>query len=230
MPSHGHLDVAGHPFAGGHESAKYWLKKQYSIRRHVRRTVSKAASISAARPRAVSRLAYRVERDQREAFDDGWQLLRAAESVAVGADWAAAESAFGAEPALIETELRLEHCKSALTRNDSPDLPFERSLDSYVAANRLCGVRLCPGKLFGQVCDVQLGRMREALLLFHLVEWTSEIGKGLVEEPFLTSLASSLTSSSLGSSSSLIAQCRPQTVSSGASSITVWSAGKPPSD
>jgi DNA repair photolyase len=65
---------------------------------------------------AATRLPHRFERDTRTAFDDGWRTLED--------DVAQAE---GLPP--LATEVRLEDARSALTHNDSPDVPFSASLN-----------------------------------------------------------------------------------------------------
>ena len=96
---------------------------------------------------AVSNLAHRFSQDAREWFDDGWVAPDTPDSIAARADWESAEAVFDAEseasaeddasPSLA-TEIRLEDCKSALCSNDSPDLPFERSLNPYRGCEHGC--------------------------------------------------------------------------------------------
>ncbi len=66
---------------------------------------------------------HRFERDQRAAFDDGWGTLDAA------ADEGAAPPA---------TEVTWEDCKSAITRNDSPDIGFHLGLNPYRGCEHGC--------------------------------------------------------------------------------------------
>ena len=87
---------------------------------------------------ALTQLAHRFERDVREVVDDGWQPPETTNSIAARADPASAGDDFYHEPAPIATELRLEDCKSALCSNDSPDLPFERSLNPYRGCEHGC--------------------------------------------------------------------------------------------
>ena len=87
---------------------------------------------------ALTQLPHRFERDVREVVDDGWQPPETTNSIAAGADPAIAGDDFDHEPAPIATELRLEDCKSALCSNDSPDLPFERSLNPYRGCEHGC--------------------------------------------------------------------------------------------
>ena len=70
---------------------------------------------------AASRLAHRFVRDQRSAFDDGWDA---------GTDDAAAPP-----PA---TQVIWEDARSAISTNDSPDLYFERSLNPYRGCEHGC--------------------------------------------------------------------------------------------
>lgn len=87
---------------------------------------------------ALTQLAHRFERDVREVVDDGWQPPETTNSIAARADPASAGDDFDHEAAPIATELRLERCKSALCSNDSPDLPFERSLNPYRGCEHGC--------------------------------------------------------------------------------------------
>ena len=96
---------------------------------------------------AVSNLAHRFSQDAREWFDDGWVAPYTPVSIAARADWDSAEAVFDAEseasadddaPPSLATEIRLEDCKSALCSNDSPDLPFERSLNPYRGCEHGC--------------------------------------------------------------------------------------------
>ena len=63
---------------------------------------------------AATRLAHRFEKNQRTGCDDGWGTLEAE----------AAEDS----PSL-ETELSFEDARSAIVRNDSPDIFFDYSLN-----------------------------------------------------------------------------------------------------
>jgi DNA repair photolyase len=72
---------------------------------------------------AASRLPHRFERAVRAAFDDGWGTLE---------DGAA-------EPLPpLATEVRFEDVKSVLSENDSPDIPFDRSLNPYRGCEHGC--------------------------------------------------------------------------------------------
>ena len=70
-----------------------------------------------------SRAAHRFERDQRDAFDDGWGGLDAQVS--------------GKAPSLV-TEVREEPARSALSRNDSPDIYFDYGLNPYRGCEHGC--------------------------------------------------------------------------------------------
>ena len=72
---------------------------------------------------AASRLAHRFERDTREAWDDGWGTL---------------DEEYGEPPARIETEVRFEDVKSVINQNDSPDIPFDRSINPYRGCEHGC--------------------------------------------------------------------------------------------
>ncbi|MGF6445471.1 DNA repair photolyase [Paraburkholderia youngii] len=70
---------------------------------------------------AVTNLQGRYEVDQREAVDDGWQ--------------AADEDC---EPKLLRTQVFEERAKTILTRNASPDIPFNVSLNPYRGCEHGC--------------------------------------------------------------------------------------------
>ena len=72
---------------------------------------------------AASRLAHRFEPVGRDAFDDGWGTQ---------------ESLAGDAPPRLETEVRFEDAKSALGGNESPDIPFDRSLNPYRGCEHGC--------------------------------------------------------------------------------------------
>lgn len=72
---------------------------------------------------AATRLPHRFERDVRAAYDDGWGTLGYEQ----------------AEPASApHTEVRFEDVKSVLSANDSPDIPFDRSLNPYRGCEHGC--------------------------------------------------------------------------------------------
>ncbi|MEM5402254.1 PA0069 family radical SAM protein [Paraburkholderia unamae] len=77
---------------------------------------------------AVTNLQGRYEVDQREAFDDGWQQAGG------GGDDHGDETG---EPRL-RTEVFEERAKSILTRNQSPDIPFNVSLNPYRGCEHGC--------------------------------------------------------------------------------------------
>ena len=60
----------------------------------------------------------RFEAATREAFDDGWPAE--------------------AEPARLRTEVTLERARSIITRNDSPDIAFDRSINPYRGCEHGC--------------------------------------------------------------------------------------------
>lgn len=102
---------------------------------------------------ALSNPEGRFESRRVAAFDDGWQDQEAGEL-----------------PPL-ETTVSVEHAKSILTRNDSPDLPFDRTINPYRGCEHGCVycyarpmhsyVNLSPGldfetKLFYKACAAEL--------------------------------------------------------------------------
>ncbi|TNF58508.1 MAG: PA0069 family radical SAM protein [Burkholderiales bacterium] len=66
---------------------------------------------------------HRFERDARTPFDDGWDSLA---------------SAAGEEHEPPETEVRWEDARSAITRNDSPDIGFSLGLNPYRGCEHGC--------------------------------------------------------------------------------------------
>ncbi|TAK76556.1 MAG: PA0069 family radical SAM protein [Aquabacterium sp.] len=69
------------------------------------------------------RIAHRFERDEREDYDDGWGTL----------DQAASEEHLPPATQVIE-----ERVKSILSTNDSPDIPFEQSINPYRGCEHGC--------------------------------------------------------------------------------------------
>ncbi|CAJ91966.1 Hypothetical protein, truncated [Cupriavidus necator H16] len=76
---------------------------------------------------AVSNLQGRFERDLREAFDDGWSS--APEEAPRTTEAAPSPEAAPLPP--LRTEVHIERARSVLTRNASPDIPFDVSLNPY---------------------------------------------------------------------------------------------------
>ena len=71
---------------------------------------------------AATRLAHRFEKDQREAFDDGWE----------------AEAEEGGESGPPPTQVIWETAKSIIASNDSPDIYFDRSINPYRGCEHGC--------------------------------------------------------------------------------------------
>ncbi|MGH6626841.1 MAG: PA0069 family radical SAM protein [Burkholderiaceae bacterium] len=72
---------------------------------------------------AATRLAHRFEREARDAFDDGWGTLQ--------------EDVLGPHEPLA-TQVFFEDAKSIITRNDSPDIPFDHSINPYRGCEHGC--------------------------------------------------------------------------------------------
>lgn len=68
---------------------------------------------------AIANVRGRYEVDVREGFDDGWDALED-------------------EAAPLKTVVTVEHAKSILTRNDSPDIPFRVSINPYRGCEHGC--------------------------------------------------------------------------------------------
>ena len=71
---------------------------------------------------AATRMPHRFEKDRRSAYDDGWGTL---------------EDAAGDAPRL-ETEVFFEDARSAISRNDSPDIYFDYSVNPYRGCEHGC--------------------------------------------------------------------------------------------
>lgn len=74
---------------------------------------------------SVSRMQHRFEREQREAFDDGWA-------------GPTGEADGQTLPSAPQTQVIWETARSVLTRNASPDLPLEISLNPYRGCEHGC--------------------------------------------------------------------------------------------
>ena len=68
---------------------------------------------------SATRLAHRFEKDAREAFDDGW-AVEAEEATRIATTWT------------------WEDAKSAISRNTSPDIGFDRSINPYRGCEHGC--------------------------------------------------------------------------------------------
>ena len=65
---------------------------------------------------AASRIAHRFERDARDAFDDGWGTV---------------DAQFSGDAPALQTQVTFEDARSIISRNDSPDIYFEHSINPY---------------------------------------------------------------------------------------------------
>lgn len=79
---------------------------------------------------SVSQMAHRFARREREPFDDGWG------DASYGDD--ASGVAGVAMPATPPTIVRFEDARSAISRNDSPDLGFEQTVNPYRGCEHGC--------------------------------------------------------------------------------------------
>ena len=71
----------------------------------------------------ATRMPHRFEKDSRDAWDDGWGTL---------------EEAIVGEPVRLQTEVTFEDARSAITHNDSPDIPFDYGLNPYRGCEHGC--------------------------------------------------------------------------------------------
>jgi DNA repair photolyase len=76
---------------------------------------------------AVGNVQGRFERDVRERVDDGWAPLR------FGIDTDEDD-----EPAALQTQVTAEHVRSIISRNDSPDVYFDYSINPYRGCEHGC--------------------------------------------------------------------------------------------
>ena len=76
---------------------------------------------------AASRLPHRFEHDTRAAWDDGWGTLETAK----------------VDPARPETQVSFEDATSAISRNDSPDIHFDYSVNPYRGCEHGLHLLLC---------------------------------------------------------------------------------------
>ena len=74
---------------------------------------------------SVTAIAHRFSRDERDAFDDGWGTLQD-------------DVAEAAERQPVQTLVTFEDAKSAITRNDSPDIYFDYGLNPYRGCEHGC--------------------------------------------------------------------------------------------
>ena len=72
---------------------------------------------------SATRIAHRFEKDTRAAYDDGWGTL---------------EEAAGEEVRRLDTDILFEDARSAIVRNDSPDIFFDYSLNPYRGCEHGC--------------------------------------------------------------------------------------------
>lgn len=72
---------------------------------------------------AASRIAHRFERDARDAFDDGWATV---------------DAEHGDGPPPVQTQVTFEDARSIISRNDSPDIYFEHSINPYRGCEHGC--------------------------------------------------------------------------------------------
>ena len=75
---------------------------------------------------ALSQIQGRYERDERSPFDDGWGA----------GDEGEAEG--GANPPPLPTQVTAERARSIIARNDSPDIPFDQSVNPYRGCEHGC--------------------------------------------------------------------------------------------
>lgn len=110
---------------------------------------------------AATRNAHRFEQEARSAFDDGWST------------WDEALATQAPAPA---TEVRWEDARSALVRNDSPDIAFDLSINPYRGCEHGCSycyarpshsyLGLSPGLDFERIIIAKRGlalRLREEI-------------------------------------------------------------------
>ncbi len=72
---------------------------------------------------SATRMAHRFERDTRDAFDDGWGSL---------------DAALAQPHEALHTEVIWEDARGVITRNESPDVYFDRSINPYRGCEHGC--------------------------------------------------------------------------------------------
>lgn len=73
----------------------------------------------------ATQMAHRFEKLARQAYDDGWGTLEEGERAA-------------AESAPLQTEVMFETARSAISKNDSPDIFFDYGLNPYRGCEHGC--------------------------------------------------------------------------------------------
>lgn len=77
----------------------------------------------------------RFRREQREPVDDGWAF---APYPAPAAAEPGANEFVGDAPAPLKTEVRIQRARSIISRNESPDIPFNQSINPYQGCEHGC--------------------------------------------------------------------------------------------
>ena len=72
---------------------------------------------------SATRLAHRFSVDERDAWDDGWDTLT---------------ELHAERPTRIATQIHFEDARSVISRNDSPDIPFDASINPYRGCEHGC--------------------------------------------------------------------------------------------
>lgn len=129
----------------------------------------------------ATRNAHRFEKVSRTAFDDGWSGMPDSDDGpsrrrTASPNVPVAEPASAPEPPPPPTEVRWEDARSALARNDSPDLPFAQSINPYRGCEHGCSycyarpthsyLNLSPGLDFERIIIAKRGlaeRLREEI-------------------------------------------------------------------
>ena len=86
---------------------------------------------------AVSNRAGRYERHTRQAIDDGWQRIAAPDASAIDAPISDAGDDTD-PPSNPATVISTDTSRSVIARNDSPDIPFDRSINPYRGCEHGC--------------------------------------------------------------------------------------------
>ncbi len=81
----------------------------------------------------ATRIAHRFSRDERDAFDDGWGTLGNVENQTDESHGADSQAMLP-----LQTQVTFEEAKSAITRNDSPDVHFDYGLNPYRGCEHGC--------------------------------------------------------------------------------------------
>lgn len=80
----------------------------------------------------------RFRRESREACDDGWSPVSSEEKQGDSADLAGTDDAFESSGRQLRTTVAIQQARTIISRNDSPDIPFNQSINPYQGCEHGC--------------------------------------------------------------------------------------------